>query len=175
MDVCSYTYRVLTAADGASWAALRREGARDFPLGFLITAEEADAMTPEKAQPILDQGMMRGVFDGSSLVGFCGFRRETLARTKHRAEIGPFFVTTAYQGRGAARTLMAGVINEAQVRGIEQLELFVDVGNHRALTFYERQGFKRISIHPDGVRIDGQVRDAYFCIIRPGEILSAYN
>lgn len=161
-----YTYRPLTAEDGTAWATLRMEGARDFPLGFLISADEAESMTSEKARSVLSNGTTRGVFDGPHLVGYCGLRRETLERTRHRAEIGPFYVTSAHQGRGAARVLMDGVISEARSQGIERLELFVDVGNTRALAFYRRQGFEPISIHPDGVRICGKPRDAHFCILR---------
>ena len=163
-----YTYRTLASGDGASWTALRSEGARYFPLGFLITAEEADTMSAEQAHSILDSGTTRGVFDASSLVGYCGFRRETLRQTRHRAEIGPFYVTSAHQGRGAARVLMDGVVSEARAKGIEQLELFVDVGNTRALSFYERHGFEPIAVYPDGVRIGGEPRDAHFCILRIG-------
>jgi len=141
-------------------------GARNFPLGFLITAEEADTMRTEKAQAILDSGTTRGVFDASSLVGYCGFRRETLYQTRHRAEIGPFYVTSAHQGRGAAQVLMDGVVSEARAEGIEQLELLVDVGNARALAFYARHGFEPVGFHPDGVRIGGEPRDAHFCILR---------
>ena len=162
-----YTYRPLTAEDGTAWATLRMEGARDFPPGFLISADEAESMTSEKARSVLSNGTTRGVFDGPHLVGYCGLRRETLERTRHRAEIGPFYVTSAHQGCGAARVLMDGVVSEARSQGIEQLELFVDVGNARALAFYRRQGFEPISIHPDGVRICGEPRDAYFCILRP--------
>lgn len=161
-----YTYRPLTAEDGTAWATLRMEGARDFPLGFLITADEAESMTSEKARSVLSNGTTRGVFDGPHLVGYCGLRRETLERTRHRAEIGPFYVTLAHQGCGAAQVLMDGVVSEARSQGIEQLELFVDVGNARALAFYKRQGFEPISIHPDGVRICGEPRDAHFCILR---------
>lgn len=168
-----YTYRVLTAEDGASWDALRKEGVRDFPLGFLVTADEAETMISEKARSILDNRTTRGVFDASSLVGYCGLRREALQQTCHRAEIGPFYVTSAHQGCGAARVLMDGVVSEARTRGIEQLELFVDVENTRALAFYKRHGFEPISVHPDGVRIGGKSRDAHFCILRIGRVMNA--
>ena len=79
-----YTYRPLTAEDGTAWATLRMEGARDFPLGFLITADEAESMTSEKARSVLSNGTTRGVFDGPHLVGYCGLRRETLERTRQR-------------------------------------------------------------------------------------------
>jgi GNAT superfamily N-acetyltransferase len=68
----------------------------------------------------------------------CGLRREILRRIRHRAEVGPFFVTKVHQAKGAAQALMQGVIDEARACGIEQLELYVDAQNVRAWTFYEK-------------------------------------
>ena len=90
-------------------------------------------------------------------VGFCGYRPQHLKRTRHRGEIGPFFVTRRYQGSGAAAVMMAGVIEEARANGLAQLELFVDTENSRAIAFYERFGFERIATHSDGVRIENDV------------------
>lgn len=161
-----FNYRTLASEHAQQWQTLRLEGARDFPLGFLITVEEAAATPIERCREILDSGTSRGVFEAGKLVGFCGYRSQRLERTRHRAEIGPFFVASDYQGSGAAQVLMQGVINEARESGIEQLELFVDSENDRAIAFYERQGFERIAIHPDGVRIDGISRDAHFYRLR---------
>ena len=161
-----FSYKQLTSEHADAWQMLRLEGARDFPMGFLVTVEETASTPPERCRQILDFGTTRGVFEGTKLVGFCGFRRERLERTRHRAEIGPFFVTKGYQGQGAANVLMQGVINEAEESGIEQLELFVDSENHRAIAFYERRGFERVAMHPDGVRIGGKPRDDFFYRLR---------
>ena len=165
-DELAFNCRSLTAAEAKAWQALRIEGARDFPLGFLVTLTEVQQMTLERAATILGGGGTRGVFDGDELVGFCGFRPERLERTRHRAELGPFFVTGSQQGSGAASFLMKSVIDEAIGLGLEQLELFVDTLNHRAIAFYERHGFIRIATHPDGVRIDGVSRDDHFYCLR---------
>tara|TARA_B100000787_G_scaffold154507_1_gene129402 strand:- start:169 stop:528 length:360 start_codon:yes stop_codon:yes gene_type:complete len=105
-------------------------------------------------------------FDHEKLVGFCGYRPEPFERSHHRASIGPFFVSSKYQGCGAAQSLMLGVIQEARVAKIEQLELYVDTKNYRAIRFYEQQGFKRIATHTDSVRIDGTSRDDHFYCLR---------
>ncbi|MCV3273017.1 GNAT family N-acetyltransferase [Roseobacter sinensis] len=161
----SFTYRTLTPDDAAAWQALRLEGVRDFPLGFLTTVEEAVA-SPERCREILRHGGLRGVLADETLVGFCGYRPQQLERTRHRCEIGPFFVTRRYQGAGAATALMRGVIDEAEGRGIAQIELFVDTENLRAIAFYERQGFQRIATFRDSVRIDGKARQDHFMTLR---------
>ncbi len=109
---------------------------------------------------------MRGVFDGEKLIGFCGYLPETLEQTRHRAELGPFYVSPLYHGSGAADALISGVIGEALLSKVEQLELFVDTENYRAIGFYERHGFEKIATHLDGVRIDGKSRNDYFFRLR---------
>ena len=123
-------------------------------------------MSNARIRTILDFGNNRGVFDGDMLVGFCGYRREILERMRHRAEIGPFFVSSSYQGSGAADVLMEGVVGEARQNGVEQLELFVDTKNRRAIRFYERHGFRLMATHLDVVRINGKPRDDYFYFLR---------
>jgi RimJ/RimL family protein N-acetyltransferase len=155
----TFACRSLTEEDADAWLALLREGTRAFPLGFLMSAAEAAEMTREIARERMQSGAFRGVFDGDRLVGFCGYRRQGLPRLAHRAMIGPFFVTGALQGSGAAATLMQAVIAEACAAGVAQLDLTVDTENARAIAFYEREGFTCFGRRPDAVRIDGQSRD----------------
>ncbi|RBW59101.1 GNAT family N-acetyltransferase [Ruegeria sp. A3M17] len=158
----TYSVETLTAEHAADWLKLRLEGAELYPLGFLITVEEASEMTVDRAAEILSFGGMRGLFFQSQLVGFAGYRPERLARTRHRAEVGPFYIRTEHHGKGAAGDLMMAIVDEAKSAGVEQLELFVDTENARAIGFYEKFGFERIATHPDGVRIDGNSRSDHF-------------
>lgn len=161
----TFSYACLCETHADPWHALMLEGVQSFPLGFLTTEAEVRARSFETQRAILNAGATRGVFDGEKLVGFCGFRPQHLTRTKHRAELGPFCVTATYQGTGAASALMNGVIDEATKLGLARLELYVDVENTRAITFYEKVGFERVTRIPDGVRIDGQSRDDYLCYL----------
>ncbi|WP_227267902.1 GNAT family N-acetyltransferase [Roseobacter weihaiensis] len=161
-----FIYRTLTSDHAQAWQQLRIEGARDYPMGFLVTLEETTAISVDRCRAILDGDSFRGVFAGEKLVGFCGYRPERLTRIRHRGEIGPFFVTRDYQGTGAAKTLMRGVIEEARGNGLAQLELFVDTENLRAIAFYEGRGFERVATHRDSVRIDGRSRDDHLYILR---------
>jgi len=99
MTLTTFTYRALVRDDADPWQALRLEGARDFPMGFLVTVAETAAATPERCRAILDAGTMRGVFDDDLLVGFCGYRPNSLERIRHRAEIGPFSSQPPFTGR----------------------------------------------------------------------------
>ncbi|MEO1115864.1 MAG: GNAT family N-acetyltransferase [Pseudomonadota bacterium] len=161
-----FRYAALMREDADQWQSLRLEGVRDFPIGFLVTEEEAATTSLERAADILASGSTRGVFGKDTLAGFCGFRRSQLERLRHRAEIGPFFVAARFQGTGAAGVLMSGVIDEARAAGVEQLELFVDTENVRAIRFYQRFGFKQAARFIDSVRIDGRSRDDDFMTLR---------
>ena len=153
-----YKARLLEPNDTDPWHALRIEGARDFPLAFIATEEETKAASRDQVAGMLAQGVVWGVFAEKTLVGFCVYRPKTLERTRHRAEIGPFYITPAHHGKGAAAELMEAVADEAKKNDVEQLELFVDTENERAQGFFKKAGFEWISTVPLGVRIDGEDR-----------------
>ncbi len=155
----AFKYTTLTSEHAAAWQALRVIGARDFPMGFLVTVAEVQTGGVSRAAEVLDAGSVRGVFVGNDLVGFCGYRPQRLERIRHRAEIGPFFVMPDWQGRGAAYALMQGVIAEARSERVAQIELYVDTENARAIAFYEHRGFLWVATHLDTVRINGISKD----------------
>ncbi|MEL7262352.1 MAG: GNAT family N-acetyltransferase [Pseudomonadota bacterium] len=162
----TFTYTTLTPAHAEAWRALRLEGARDFPLGFLVSAREAEALTVERCAEILKFGALRGVLDAGRLIGFCGYRPQRFERTRHRAEIGPFFVTAAAHGTGAAQVLMDGILAEARADDVARMELTVDAENARAIAFYTRNGFQRIATLEDNVRLDGVSRTDLWMVLR---------
>ena len=162
----TFTCQKLTPDHATPWQALRLEGTRDFPLGFLLSHDAATAASVEDCRKQLRDRSYWGVFADDDLVGYCGYHPQTMPRLTHRAEIGPFFVTPTRQGSGAASALMQAVIAQAQSDGIAQLELYVDTENPRAIAFYEKQGFIRVARLTDTVRIEGQSRDDYLYTLR---------
>ncbi|WP_299547072.1 GNAT family N-acetyltransferase [uncultured Tateyamaria sp.] len=155
-----FSYRLLGIEDAQAWLVLRQEGATIAPSGFLVTEAESRAMTVEMASNVLAYGGLRGVFDDDALVGFCGYRPQRTERTRHRAELGPFYVTPDFQGTGAAQAMMRGVLDEARVGGVVQIELSVAPENTRAIAFYERQGYEQFGVLPDAIRENGTSEDA---------------
>ncbi|WP_147111256.1 GNAT family N-acetyltransferase [Tateyamaria sp. syn59] len=150
-----FSYRTLIATDASAWLALRKEGARVAPKGFLVTLDEVRKMDEAGAQKALEFGGMRGVFEDETLVGFCGYRPQQLQRIRHRAELGPFYVTPSQQGSGAAQVMMKGILEEARAGGVAQIELTVAPDNARAIAFYKRQGFQKYGVRPDAIREGG--------------------
>ncbi|MEM7643766.1 MAG: GNAT family N-acetyltransferase [Pseudomonadota bacterium] len=149
------TARALVAADGPAWHRLLVQGAEAFPQGFLQSAGDARAISPDRHGAIAGSGDWHGVFADAALIGIAALRRGGPSRIRHRASLGPVFVTAAHQGTGAADRLMEHLAATARAGGIAWLDLWVAASNPRAHAFYRRHGFTDIACRPDAVRIDG--------------------
>lgn len=65
-----------------------------------------------------------------------------------RAEVVSLAVETAARGKGAAPALLAATVRRVRRRGANRLGLTVKVTNVRALSFYEKSGFRKIRRAP---------------------------
>lgn len=148
--------RRLTGVDAADWRALRLEALSTYPEAFLTTYDEAVAVPLETVAERLESGQSFGVFTGSALVGIGSLIPQTRIQTKHRADLGAFFVQPGAQGSGAAAALINGIADAAKVQGIGQLELFVASSNARAIAFYTRTGFREVGRIPNATLSDGR-------------------
>lgn len=153
--------RPLSDADSAAFMARFREGARDFPDGFLPSSDEVARYTWDQVKPHFQ--MIFGAFDGSDLIGFCGYNRLDFERQRHRAEIGPFFVAPVHHGTGIASAIMDAIVAHARHAKVARLELYVESQNARALAFYQKHGFTIQATVKDAVRIGGISQDDHFC------------
>ena len=161
-----FSYKTLSGEHAEAWHTLRVDGARCFPLAFLRTAEEMAAMTIDQCRKMLAAGQMYGVFDGEKLIGFCGFRPERLEQTRHRAEVGPLYVSPDYHGTGAADSLMTNIIDQARELGLAQVELYVNADNPRACGFYEKHGFTTVAKLFDFARVDDVPQHDLLMVLR---------
>jgi ribosomal protein S18 acetylase RimI-like enzyme len=158
------TVRRLTAEDAATYQALRLEGIAAFPLSFLQTREEAEASEPEELAKRLNSGAIYGLFDGGKLVGFAGLSQQPWAMARHRAHIGPFYVSVSHQGQGGAQELMDRMVADAETMGVRQLELWVWSGNTRAIAFYTKNGFAPVGVIAQAMIKDGRTHDDLFMV-----------
>ena len=62
-------------------------------------------------------------------------------------ELGQFYILKPWHGTGAARDLMAWVLEKARERFATALYLSVFTDNHRARRFYLRHGFKPVGTY----------------------------
>ena len=149
-----------------AWRALRIEAARDFPLGSILTVEEVEAVNLRVCRTILRQRNFKGMFINDELVGYCGYQRLKPSQQRHRAEIGPLFVTRVAQRNGYASQLFRSLELQARNDGVTQLELTVDTENHVAIAFFENADFKQTGLHPNFAQCDTRTRNAYSYVKR---------
>jgi len=81
------------------------------------------------------KGFMRFVWRALPLLG---------VKESERNEyfIGHIAVLPEYQGQGIGTQLLAHTENRARELGVRRIALMVDVDNERAMTFYQRRGYK---------------------------------
>lgn len=115
--------RALGVADLDDLTALRLEGIRLFPGAFLPTEDEALAAPANALRDWTTSGSAFGVEQGGRLIGLAGMRRMGGAQTRHRLQIGPFYVTPDRHGSGAADKLMDHLAETGRSAGASQLEL----------------------------------------------------
>ncbi|GHF73783.1 GNAT family N-acetyltransferase [Seohaeicola zhoushanensis] len=162
--------RALGPEDVDDWRRLRTEGLRLFPGAFLITLQEAEAAERDTDLAAMARGGRFGVFDGARAIGIGAIRCMGLSRIRHRAELGPFYVSPQAQGSGAARLLLDALLDHARAMGALQVELYVAGDNPRAIAFYERHGFARCGTVPRAVIMpEGPVDDLFYVRMLDGE------
>ncbi|MEL6464402.1 MAG: N-acetyltransferase [Pseudomonadota bacterium] len=148
--------RRLTSSDAASWQQVRLEALSLYPDAYLTTRDEAEAVPLEIVAERLDAGQTFGAFAGGSLVGISTLVQLTRAQTRHRAEIGAFFVQPASQGQGVASALLDSMATTARKNDVRQLELYVAASNARAIAFYKRAGFREVGQIPNATLSNGR-------------------
>lgn len=101
--------------------------------------EEANYLKDIELSP--DALMLTAVVDGkiTAIASFTPISR--LQKCKHRAEIG-ISVLKEYWGRGIGTLLVENTIDLARQAGYQQLELEVVTDNKRAVSLYEKFGFR---------------------------------
>lgn len=162
------TVRAMTKDDLATWRALRLDGIRRYPNAFLAEESEAQSIPEDVDLRQLFSGMRFGAFDGNICVGIAGLNRASIARARHRAEVGPFYVIPQAQGTGAAQALIQAIKDHAQSLNIWQLDLTVAETNQKAIAFYERAGFVRMGRIPNAIiGADGPEDDAFYVLELP--------
>ncbi|KWF55835.1 GNAT family N-acetyltransferase [Burkholderia pseudomultivorans] len=162
------TIRLLDAADAAPFQSLRLRAVDTSPTSFLPTRDEealvpidefAARLTPTHTQAVF------GAFDGDTLVGITGVRRDARAKVAHKATIWGVFVEHAYRGRRIAQSLLdSATAHAAQAWGCRQLMLCVNAINGTAERLYASQGFVRFGTEPRSLFVDGRFYDEHHMV-----------
>lgn len=151
--------RPLTIDDLDAYRALWIDGLRGAPDAFLLTEDEALALTEIALIAKLQTERIWGSFSHERLNGLIAMQPGRLERLRHMADIGPLYVHPCAQGQGVARELLSAAIAAARELGLIQLELCVDATNTRAIALYQAAGFAEFGRRPRSVIVNGTPRD----------------
>lgn len=143
------TYRDARPADGA---ALKELFAESFiaTFGHLYRPSDLQEFLDTNSTEKWDKNLtdpeiaIRVAEDDSELLGFVELAPKKLPyETEAPAiELRRLYLKYSAHGRGIADTLMKWALEQATLRGAEEMILSVFVDNHRARRFYERYGFE---------------------------------
>ena len=124
---------------------------------FLIS-EEKEAKFIDRFQKSKTDTMFVAECDGK-IVGNAIVERNRIGRYSHRAEIS-ITVLRDFWGQGIGSRLMEMMLEFARRSGIEILYLEARSDNARAISLYEKFGFKTVGVYERFFKIGGEYFDA---------------
>ena len=123
-----------------------------------VISREKEARFIEKFKNSKTDVMFVAV-DGDKVVGNAIVERNKVLRYNHRAEIS-ITVMKEYWGRGIGSRLMQMMVDFAEKTGIEILYLEARADNVRAISLYEKYGFRHVGTYENFFKINGLYYDA---------------
>ena len=157
--------RALTAQELSAYKALRDATLAAHPEAFTSDAEAERAKTPQQYLPRLgldraDPGHFTlGAFEVGMLVGAVSCERDPRLKVRHIGHVTAMMVRDGQQGRGIGRALLDACIAGARAAGIERLTINVTTTNLRALSLYERVGFRRYGTLVHAIKLGHSYHD----------------
>ena len=91
-------------------------------------------------------------------VGFLGVMGSPVPRLRHAASLA-LGVRRSSWGQGIGARLLQEAMRWAPTAGLSRLELYVALSNHRAISLYERMGFRVEGRRKQAYRINGAFVD----------------
>jgi ribosomal protein S18 acetylase RimI-like enzyme len=155
----------LTAADAATYQALRLFALRESPTAFGSSyGEEVDRPLSVVAQRLADtDNHIFGAYsDEEQLVGVAILRREQHVKSAHKANLFGMYVLPAYRKQGVGRALLETVIRRARHLGLRQINLSVVNDNEAAVALYASCGFERFGLERRAFRVEGHFYDVAY-------------
>ncbi|HYG86678.1 MAG TPA: GNAT family N-acetyltransferase [Azospirillum sp.] len=154
-----YSVRQLLPSDAEAFRALHLEALRAYPAAFAMAYEEECDLPLAEFQSRLDHLIVFGGFVNGALAGIATLQRQPLMKRRHMAMVWGMYVKDEFRGSGLAAAIFQAVIDRAESE-VDQLELYVAVGNESASRFYKRFGFERYGVMRRSLRVQGVDYDA---------------
>jgi GNAT superfamily N-acetyltransferase len=171
MESVRLEIRQLDGQDAERYRLLRLRGLREHPEAFIASYEE-EVSTPmeqyaAKLRASTPDDHYLGAFVDGELVGIAHFERQVGIKLRHRAYVGAMYVVPERRGLGIGGTLLERAIDHARtLPDLEELGLWVIIGNERAQALYEAAGFRTFAIEPRAIKIGDRYYDAAGMLLR---------
>jgi RimJ/RimL family protein N-acetyltransferase len=149
----------LDASDAEAFRGLHLEALAAYPAAFAMAYEEECDLPLSEYQSRLQRLVVFGGFLEDALAGIATVQRQPLLKRRHVAMLSGMYVKEAHRGSGLAATILEAAIAYAEAE-VDQLELYVAVGNDRARHFYIRFGFEPYGVMRRSLRVAGVDYDA---------------
>ena len=101
---------------------------------------------------------MVAVDPAGEVVGWCDIVRDPREGFRHSGRLGTGLLPP-FRGVGLGRGLVEAALHAAWEHGLERIALEVFASNARAITLYERLGFRREGIRRRARKLDGRYDD----------------
>ncbi len=157
--------RILTEADTEAFWNLRLRALRDNPESFGASYEEilergiAGVVQGFRKRGVEGEDVTFGAFDGGTLIGIAGLRREEEAKKRHKGAIWGMYVPHEMRGKGIGKALLQAAITHARsLSGLEQINLSVVLINKEARHLFIAQGFETFGLERRALKL----HDHYF-------------
>ncbi|MEZ5833445.1 MAG: GNAT family N-acetyltransferase [Dongiaceae bacterium] len=154
-----HAVRQLGPSDAEAFRSLHLEALENHPAAFAMAYEEECDLPLSEFQLRLERLITFGGFVDGALAGIATLQRQPLLKRKHMAMIWGMYVRDPFRGSGLATEIFDAVIDRAR-KEVDQVELYVAVGNERASQFYKRFGFERYGVMRRSLRVGGVDHDA---------------
>lgn len=157
--------------DAEVFRNLRLRALREHPEAFLASFEEEQERPVEQVFEQLrastQENFHLGAFVEGQLVGIAHFARQEGVKVKHRAYIEAMYVVPERRGLGIGRMLLEQLIAHARtLTRLEELGLWVIIGNERAQALYEAAGFQTFCIEPRSIKVGERYYDGAGMLLR---------
>ncbi|MFO0388691.1 MAG: GNAT family N-acetyltransferase [Alphaproteobacteria bacterium] len=135
------TFRAFTKQDAADYRGLRLRSLKEHPESFLFAYEEAVNWPLNRFEKAMERPWI-GAFDDKTMIGFVGMMPNNSMKLKHKANVGPVYVTPEMRGKGIAKAMLQAIILKAQEMGIELLQLSANALHPEVVSLYKSVGFE---------------------------------